>query len=202
LKPAAVAMSLSRTTSAVASSYMASVLPQQGRTALELAIALVFGALFGWISIGFWTAIAGCWVLIRGAASTFAPRGRGAARDGGARYPDADLRGARLFAGLRAIHRSLERSEGGVAPFHFFVLSDTKDPGKAMEEEAAWFAWCRETNGFGRIFYRRRRVRIERKSGNVADFCRRWGRAYRYMIMLDADSVMSGESLQRLTALM
>ena len=52
--------------SAVASSYMASVLPQQGRTGLELAIALVFGALFGWISIGFWTAIAGCWVRIRG----------------------------------------------------------------------------------------------------------------------------------------
>ena len=52
--------------STVASSYMASVLPQQGRTGLELAIALVFGALFGWISIGFWTALAGCWVRIRG----------------------------------------------------------------------------------------------------------------------------------------
>src|SRR5439155_7687527 len=58
--------------------------------------------------------------------------------------------------------------------------------------------WCRETNGFGRIFYRRRRIRLKRKSGNVADFCRRWGRKYRYMIMLDADSVMSGDTLARL----
>ena len=47
-------------------------------------------------------------------------------------------------------------------------------------------------DGFGRIFYRRRQRRAsQRKSGNVADFCRRWGRRYRYMIMLDADSVMA-----------
>ena len=47
--------------------------------------------------------------------------------------------------------------------------------------------------GFGRIFYRWRQHRIKRKSGNVADFCRRWGRRYRYMVVLDADSVMSGD---------
>ena len=56
--------------------------------------------------------------------------------------------------------------------------------------------------GFGRIFYRRRKVRLERKSGNVADFCRRWGRRYRYMIVLDADSMMAGETLARLVDLM
>ena len=35
-------------------------------------------------------------------------------------------------------------------------------------------------------------MRINGKSGNVADFCRRWGKRYRYMIVLDADSVMIG----------
>jgi len=45
-------------------------------------------------------------------------------------------------------------------------------------------------------------VRLERKSGNVADFCRRWGRRYRYMVMLDADSLMTGETLVRLVDLM
>jgi membrane glycosyltransferase len=43
---------------------------------------------------------------------------------------------------------------------------------------------------------------LKRKSGNVADFCRRWGKQYRYMIMLDADSVMAGETLVRLVRLM
>ena len=46
-------------------------------------------------------------------------------------------------------------------------------------------------SGFGRIFYRHRRVNIKRKSGNIADFLRRWSRNYDYMIVLDADSLMS-----------
>src|SRR5205085_1673972 len=80
----------------------------------------------------------------------------------------------RVFAGLRALHRSLERA-GALQHFHFFVLSDTADPASAVREEEAWFDWCRAADGFDRIFYRRRKVRLERKSGNVADFCRRWG---------------------------
>jgi membrane glycosyltransferase len=45
-------------------------------------------------------------------------------------------------------------------------------------------------------------VRVRRKSGNVADFCRRWGAQYRYMVMLDADSVMAGDRLVRLVQMM
>src|SRR5207245_1630752 len=69
----------------------------------------------------------------------------------------------RVFAGLRAIHRSLERA-GALDRFHFFVLSDSADPSAAVKEEEAWFDWCRAVDGFGRIFYRRRKVRLERKS--------------------------------------
>ena len=86
--------------------------------------------------------------------------------------------------------------------FHFFVLSDTRVANAAVEEEAAWFDLCKQVRGFGRIFYRRRRTPLHRKSGNVSDFCRRWGRAYPYMIVLDADSVMDGRTLVRLVALM
>lgn len=32
-----------------------------------------------------------------------------------------------------------------------------------------------EVQGEGQIFYRRRRRRVKRKSGNIDDFCRRWG---------------------------
>src|SRR5439155_734649 len=107
----------------------------------------------------------------------------------------------RVFAGLQAIHRSLARA-GALDRFHFFVLSDSANPSAAVREEEAWFDWCRAVGGFGRIFYRRRKVRLERKSGNVADFCRRWGRRYRYMVMLDADSLMTGETVVRLVELM
>ena len=53
-----------------------------------------------------------------------------------------------------------------------------------------------------RVRYRNRRENVDRKSGNIADFCRRWGSVYPYMIVFDADSVMSGEALVRMVKLM
>src|SRR5699024_9595509 len=40
------------------------------------------------------------------------------------------------------------------------------------------------------------------KSGNVADFLRRWGRNYKYFVVLDADSLMGAETLSDLVRLM
>ncbi|MBI4724695.1 MAG: glucans biosynthesis glucosyltransferase MdoH, partial [Rhodomicrobium sp.] len=51
---------------------------------------------------------------------------------------------------------------------------------------------------FGRIFYRRRSANTGKKAGNVADWCRRWGANYEYMLVLDADSLMTGESVTKL----
>jgi membrane glycosyltransferase len=56
--------------------------------------------------------------------------------------------------------------------------------------------------GFGHIFYRKRRLTLHNKSGNVADFCRRWGSLYKYVIVLDADSIMAGATFVRLVSLM
>jgi membrane glycosyltransferase len=194
--------------SVIASGFMVDVLPHQGRTWLEFAIVLFFGALFGWISIGFWTALLGFFTLVgradrfvithldRNDTSEFAPGGRTAVV-----MPICEEPVDRVFAGLRAIYQSLERV-GAVQHFDFFVLSDSSDPGTWVKEEEAWLDWCRSLNRFDKIFYRRRRVRLKRKSGNVADFCRRWGKQYRYMIMLDADSVMAGETLVALVRLM
>jgi membrane glycosyltransferase len=196
----------------IASAFMVNVLPYQGRTWLEVAIVVVFGALFGWISIGFWTAMLGFTVLVRGrdrfAITSLATASRGAAPAPASDevstaiiMPIAAEPVERVFAGLRATWASLERA-GVASQFHVYVLSDTADPSLAVAEEVAWLDWCREVGGFGRIFYRRRKVRIARKSGNVADFCRRFGRRYRYMVTLDADSVMSAASIVRLVELM
>ena len=74
------------------------------------------------------------------------------------------------------------------------MLSDTRDPdiwvrgGTALAPDVV-----RALDGQGRIFYRNRVENTSRKSGNIADFCRRWGGRYRYMIVLDADSIMSGD---------
>ncbi|HLX27033.1 MAG TPA: glucans biosynthesis glucosyltransferase MdoH [Casimicrobiaceae bacterium] len=189
----------------VATNYMRLVLPYHGRTLLEIGMLVLFGVLFAWISAGFWTALAGFWLLARG-GDTYAISRR-MIGDGPAAIP-ADTRTAvvmpicnedvpRLFAGLRATYESL-RDTGVLDRFDFFVLSDTGNPDTRVAEVDAWFALCTAVDGFGRIFYRWRQHRIKRKSGNIADFCRRWGRKYRYMVVLDADSVMSGECLTSL----
>ncbi|HSV17209.1 MAG TPA: glucans biosynthesis glucosyltransferase MdoH [Casimicrobiaceae bacterium] len=190
----------------LASQFMASVLPYHATQPLELAALVLFAILFGWISAGFWTAVAGFAVLVRGRdpyAISSALRG-----DGGRAPIAPDARTAivmpicnedvpRVFAGLRATYESLART-GALDRFDFFVLSDTANADTRVAEVEAWMALCRAIDGFGRVFYRWRQHRIKRKSGNIADFCRRWGRKYRYMVVLDADSVMTGECLTAL----
>jgi hypothetical protein len=141
----------------IASGFMVNVLPYQGRTWLEVAIAVVFGALFGWISIGFWTAMLGFWVLLRGGDRFDITRADPEHIDGAPTPADEPRRDGpdtaiimpicaepveRVFAGLRALWASLERTGGGDR-FHLYVLSDTADPALAIAEEAAWADWCR-----------------------------------------------------------
>jgi len=190
----------------LSTSLMSEVLPYHGRRPLEIAILVLFALLFTWVSLGFWTAMAGLVVLI-GRRERFAlsrsaagnapidPAGRTAVV-----MPIRNEDVARVFAGLRATYESLAQT-GELAHFDFFVLSDTSDADTRVAEVAAWEWLCRDAGGLGRIFYRWRTHRIKRKSGNIADFCRRWGTRYRYMVVLDADSVMSGSCLVTLVRL-
>jgi membrane glycosyltransferase len=107
----------------------------------------------------------------------------------------------RTTAGLEAIWSSLARQAESAA-FDLFILSDTRKSDIAVAEEAAWRALVARHGGQGRIFYRRRAQNVGRKSGNIADFVRNWGAAYSHMIVLDADSVMSGKALVTLARLM
>jgi membrane glycosyltransferase len=185
---------------------MMRVLPYKGTQPLEIAILVLFAILFGWISAGFWTAMAGLMqLLIGGDRYGISRTADGTPIDDKARtaiiMPICNENVARVFAGLRATYDSLSRT-GELQHFDFFVLSDSNEPDTRTAEIEAWLQMCRAVDGFGRVFYRLRQHRIKRKSGNVADFCRRWGRNYRYMVVLDADSVMSGACLTKLVRLM
>ena len=194
----------------IGTDYMVDVLPRHGGTRLEQAILVLFGVLFAWISAGFWTALMGVWVLLRqGRAGPPPPAGP---IDPAARtaiiMPICNEHVATVFAGLRASFESL-RDTGQLERFDFFVLSDTNQPDVRAAEQAAWSALVHELGldtpgapAHGRLHYRWRQHRSKRKAGNVADFCRRWGREYRYMIVLDADSVMSGDCLTSLVSTM
>ncbi len=187
----------------LATALMKAVLPYHGGALLEIPILILFAILFGWVSAGFWTAIAGFFVLWRGSDRWAISRTAAgdAPIDAGARtaiiMPIANEDVARVFAGLRATYESIART-GLLSRFDFFVLSDSADPDIRVAELSSWFDLCRAVDGFRHVYYRWRPHRIKRKSGNVADFCRRWGKDYRYMVVLDADSVMTGECVTTL----
>jgi len=107
----------------------------------------------------------------------------------------------RVFAGLRAMYESL-LATGQSDRFDFFILSDSTNPERWVEEEHAWATLCRNLNAFGRINYRRRLINKDRKAGNLLEFCESWGQRYRYMVTLDADSILEGDTLVEMVRLM
>ena len=194
----------------IATGYMAFVLPHGGTTPLEIGVLFIFAILYAWISIGFWTAMVGWVILMRGtdryAISRIGDEDGLAAIDPGARtalvMPIYNEDVKRVTAGIAATIDSLIRTGQG-ARFDFFILSDPGDPDTWIHEEAGWAALkSRFRDGPVGIYYRQRRSNEKKKSGNVADFCRRWGKNYRYMVVLDADSIMSGQTLVQMVRIM
>ncbi len=106
-----------------------------------------------------------------------------------------------IFERLRSVYLSLEET-GRISDYEFHILSDSTNPDNYIQENYAWTALCRELDAFGRIFYRRRKQNVNRKAGNIADFCQTWGGRYTYMLVMDADSVMSAKDILRMSALM
>ena len=183
--------------------------PQSSHAWLEASHMALFVLLSTWIMTGFATALMGFWVHLRGdrhslraadVKDVLLPDNGRTAIIMPICNEDVDT----VFAGLRATCESLMATGKG-RHFDVFVLSDSYQPGKADAEREAWERLRGVLAAQGtpvEVYYRLRQRRTHRKAGNVADFCRRWGRNYRYMVVLDADSVMSGRCLVSMVQLM
>lgn len=90
------------------------------------------------------------------------------------------------------------RAHGGAHDYAMFILSDTRDPDIARAEEAAFAALRASLPADLRLYYRRRAENTDRKVGNIADWVRGWGGAWQAMVVLDADSLMTGPAIARL----
>jgi membrane glycosyltransferase len=175
-----------------------------GITVLEYALLSLYAALSCWIAGSFWTAILGAYILLRGrdpwliqAPETFKDFTLDGSFKTAVIMPIFNEDPRRVFAGLRAMYASLKHP-GPLEGFEFFVLSDTRDTEIRLHEQAQWRRLCADLDAEGRVFYRHRPHNIARKSGNIADFCKRFGGRYRYMIILDADSLMEGATMLEL----
>jgi len=192
----------------VATWLMADILWRGGLTGLETAMLALFVPLFGMVALGFLQALVGFFVLLR-QRDTYeitatlpsevpAPEQLPATA---LLIPIYNEDVSRVYEGLRVMYLALANA-GYISRFDFFILSDSTDPNKWIEEEVGWIDLCKQLSAFGRIFYRKRHIPLNRKSGNISDFCRRWGKRYRYMVVLDADSLMEPRTLVRMVQTM
>lgn len=162
-----------------------------------------------WAILGFWNAVIGLW-LLHGHSSSMqavAPFARSADREAPLYVKTAVLMTlrnedpGRAIARLKTVKQSLELTGQGEA-FSYFVLSDTYDPVIAEQEERLVSDWQAQSPDSDRIVYRRRTENTGFKAGNVRDFCERWGAEFDLMLPLDADSLMSGEAIVKMTRMM
>jgi membrane glycosyltransferase len=184
---------------------MYDVFAVNGLTALAVFMLALFLALFAWIALSFTSALAGFISLLGGGGRRLgtgpdAPLPMLTTRTA-LLMPTYNEQPSRILAGLQAIDDSV-RATGASAAFDVFILSDTTDPDIWIAEEAGFLALRERTGGEGRIFYRRRPKNTARKAGNIAEWVRRFGGAYQQFLILDADSLMSGDTLVRLAGAM
>ncbi len=169
-------------------------------TPLEWALVTFFVINFSWISLAFSSALVGfLWLLFvrpKPPAVPAALEVRTAIV-----MPIYNEAPARVFGALQAIHAEVEATGLG-ATFDWFFLSDTTNPEIFIAEEHAFAALRRRLGAAARIYYRHRPKNIARKAGNIADFVSRWGGHYAQMVVLDADSLMTGQAIVGLAAAM
>lgn len=104
---------------------------------------------------------------------------------------------ARIAGMIDCLTGELARTGFG-ASFDIFVLSDTRDAAAGNTEQAVFATLKHEIRDRCALYYRRRKLNSERKAGNIKDWVERFGGAYAQFLILDADSVMTGEALVRL----
>nr|WP_317056070.1 glucans biosynthesis glucosyltransferase MdoH [Roseovarius sp. W115]MDV2929663.1 glucans biosynthesis glucosyltransferase MdoH [Roseovarius sp. W115] len=91
------------------------------------------------------------------------------------------------------------RAYGGRHEYAMFILSDTQDPEIAQAEQDSVLALQATLSPGLQIYYRRREMNTGRKVGNIADWVTRWGADWPAMLVLDADSLMTGRAIARLS---
>ena len=204
-------VALTLVSTALASTLFADMQPDYDNAWLQYGQLALFALLTAWVVTGFMTAMMGFYVTLFGDVHSLSSKKvQHHTLDTSTRTAiimpicNEDVR--TVFAGLRATCESVAVT-GHVKNFDVFVLSDSNNPAIIKAERAAWEDLRSQLASQPdqpqiEVYYRLRKRRTDRKAGNVADFCRRWGKDYRYMVVLDADSVMSGDCLVSMVKLM
>jgi membrane glycosyltransferase len=189
--------------------WLGTILAVNGWSSVDMILFGCFLIGTPWTVLGFWNAAIGLW-LLHGSSDCLAKVAPfAAAGDSGdpLRLETAILMTlrnedpARALKRLRIVKQSIDQTGAG-EHFSYFILSDTDDATVAAAEEAMAHAWAVQSGTPHRIVYRRRGDNEGFKAGNVRDFCSRWGHQFELMLPLDADSLMTGDTIVRMVRMM
>lgn len=164
-----------------------------GTSWAEAVLAVLIGAGFFWIALTFVTVLAGSGAMFRRIADETGPI---APQDVALLVPVHEEAPWDVFGNAAAMMERLEAAPGAHR-WSLYILSDTRNPDRAAQEEAAYDA-LRSRLPQVRIWYRRRVDNIDRKVGNLAQWVEHWGGAHDAMLVLDADSLMSAQAIRAL----
>ena len=158
-------------------------------TWLQGVMIFFFAVTLGWIAFAAGSTVAGL----------FTPTVRsGHAAANGSRtalvMPVYNEDPVRTTAALQAMAESLA-TQNAAEHFEIFIISDSTNSDAWIAESLAVDRLRRALATTLPVRYRRRWHNTGRKVGNVEDFVKRWGGNYDYMIVLDADSLMSPTTL-------
>jgi membrane glycosyltransferase len=182
-------------------------------TVLQWILLALFVINFSWIALAFSSSCMGFALLLKRCLASRMGLWRQDSPDSDADSAPLKYRTAlvmpvynespdRVFGAITAIRESVE-STGHGDSFDYFILSDSTNPEVWIQEEALFLEIRKlKSPGAERVFYRHRSQNTERKTGNIRDFIMRWGGAYEHMIILDADSLMTGACIVHLAQAM
>ena len=171
---------------------------RKGFDPLEMLAFGLFLVLIASIGCWFANSAIGLWVLMTNREQedlSFAPHPQAPTTRTALLMPLYNEDAYAALARLTAIDTGLARL-GVSDAFDLFVLSDTNKIDALMSEQAVFAGFRLRTHS--EAFYRHREKNVEAKSGNITDWTRRWGSAYDFMVVLDADSTMAGETILRM----
>lgn len=180
---------------------MALILAGDGLGWIDAAMLLGFAITLPNVTLGFWNAVIGVILMLSRKAAALRESGWSTQRVAVV-MPICNEDPDQVFRHLRIMERSLLDLGRRVGPFEIHVLSDSSDPGLALEEERRFRAWRAASPGAFRLHYRRRRHNLGFKAGNIRDFVEGASERFDLMLVLDADSLMTGAAINRLAAIM
>ena len=178
------------------------VLSVEAPTVLQLVFLVLSTLCFGWVAAGSVSALIGfislattrCIDTLELPPERPSPLTRTALL-----FPVYREDAAEVAALIDTICRDLHGVEAG-HHFDVFILSDTQDASARILEQNIYTELRVRNQERLQIYVRWRTPNEGKKAGNIRDWVERFGEAYPYFVILDADSIMSATTLRRLVA--